>query len=45
MTITVRIYNKKNKLVAIRIGQRDIWKKMYGKLASTVGHKWFVGVN
>lgn len=41
MTITIRIYNKKNKLVARRIGQRENWKKLYGKLASAVGHKWY----
>jgi hypothetical protein len=44
MTITVRIYNKKNKLIGRRTANRDNWRKLYGKLASAVGHKWFIRV-
>lgn len=44
MTITVRIYNKKNKLVARRTASRDNWAKIYGKLASASGYKWHIRV-
>lgn len=42
MKLTVRIYNKKNRLVARRVGNRENWRKIYGKLASAVGHKWYI---
>jgi len=45
MKIVIRIYNKKNKLVARRMGGRDNWPKLYGKLASAVGHKWVIRVD
>jgi hypothetical protein len=44
MEINVRIYNK-GKLVKRRIGQREDWKKIHGKLASAVGDKYLVEVD
>ena len=43
MMITVRIY-KKNKLVGRRMADKSNWRKLYGKLASAGGDKWFVQV-
>lgn len=36
MKIIIRTYNRKNKLKARRIGNRNKWAKMYGKLRQVV---------
>ena len=45
MEITVRIYNNKNKLVAYRVAKNGNSRKIYGRLASAVGQKWFLRVD
>jgi len=45
MKINVTLYNKNNKVVGHRHGIRANWKKLYGKLASAVAHKWYIKVD
>jgi|GEM_PF-3217213 hypothetical protein len=44
MKITVRIYNKKNRLVRYRVSSFANWRKIYGLLASAAGYKWYIRV-
>jgi hypothetical protein len=44
MKIIIRKYNDKGKLIGRRLGNRDNWKKLYGKLASPVAHTYVVRV-
>jgi hypothetical protein len=43
MKISVVIY-KGSRLVGRRVGNKDNWRKIYGKLASAVGDKYLVRV-